>query len=150
VSMTPERIRESAHETYQRIQFTIEVIKEAYKEAVNLCKEVVSNDQIATANEVEAACDYLTRAIGHLNEAYQHNKEYERTADALENIEAEADTGHNSDTLITACHEKLKTGLVDLEPGETYTLSVTRKVEDADEDIHPTDFVKRILESYRF
>lgn len=147
--MAPERIRESAHETCQCIQFTIEVIKEAYEEAVNLCKEVVSNDQIATANEVEAACDYLTRAIGHLNEAYQRNKGYERTADVLENIEAKADTGYNSDTLITACHEKLKTGLVDLEPGETYTISVTRKVEYADEDIRPTDFVKRFVENYR-
>jgi hypothetical protein len=124
VSEAPERIRESAHETYERIELTIECIKEAYKDAVNLFEEVDSNGQVETANEVEATFAYLTRAIGHLNEASHHHKEYERTANALK-AEAAKSSSDDLDQLV----EQVKAAMAGAGPG-TDVVFVVRKEAD--------------------
>jgi len=134
MSDVPERMRESPHEIYQRIQLTIEVIKEAYKEAVNLFEEVDTHASIETANEVETACDYLTRANGHLNEASHHHKEYERTANALE-----AETAKSSSNDLDQLVEQVKAAMAGADPGTDVVFVVRKEEPEKVDQLDPTE-----------
>ena len=130
------------------------------------CIRPVLSDLLDQLNAVDDSLEHLSTLynIHENSQEAQDSRSVHRSVDyvrayvrklrtsndtVLRPLETAPDNEHGPDALIAACNEKLKAGLVRLEPGESYSITVTKEVEAVTVDISPQEFGKRFAQSYQ-
>jgi hypothetical protein len=144
---TPEEIRRLVAVADNEINSISLLLFNALSRANALREGSKVYENPAACNELDALCQYISMATGALGEVADYNREFETTADV---IEAEDDSGPGPDNLIADCHEKLKAGLAGLGPGESYSITVRKDVENVvTTDMSAKEFAKRFRQNYQ-
>jgi hypothetical protein len=145
--MSPTEIRACVNEADEAITHISLLLFDAQTKATQLLEASTFYEGPSACNELDALCQYIAMATGALGEVADYNREFETTADA---IEAEDDSGPGPDNLIADCHEKLKAGLAGLGPGESYSITVRKDVENVvTTDMSAEEFAKRFRQNYQ-
>ena len=145
--MTPDEIHQNAVLIEKSIQKINMYVDEACKQATDLNGRIDPDEHIDMSNEMDSALAYLFSAKDALAEVSQHNEVYAVSANRIEETH---DSGSGPDNLIADCHEKLKAGLVGLGPGESYSITVRKDVENVvTTDMSAEEFAKRFRQNYQ-